>query len=281
MIERVKTRCVKEPYSTRTVTELMTVPSGGEWDDFRVRVIKAKVLLWGNPDANDNWPRDREYAMGIDVAAGTGASNSCISVVDMLTGEKVLEFAWHKIMEHELGHLAVALARWFKGKNGNGARMIWEARGPGHNFGQTVLSLGFRNVYWAKDEIGVARKVSDKPGWNPSIENKRLLLGDYRTSLGQGVFVNRSRQALDECLEYIQVAGDKVEHSKAAKSENITEKGTSHGDRVIADALASKLLGEVSRDDTVESPPIPVGSLAWRREQRRRAESEHAELVGW
>jgi len=72
---------------------------------------KGQLLLWAVPDAADRWPSDRAYVVGVDVATGTDASNSCISVADARTGEKVAEFATGKLKPHELAREAVAICR--------------------------------------------------------------------------------------------------------------------------------------------------------------------------
>ncbi|HYE77714.1 MAG TPA: hypothetical protein VEI97_06995, partial [bacterium] len=45
------------------------------------------LQLWALPDLHDRMPADRDYVIGVDVSAGTGASNSVAAVLDRRTGE--------------------------------------------------------------------------------------------------------------------------------------------------------------------------------------------------
>ena len=134
---------------------------------------KGPLSLWIHPDARQQIPGDRRYAMGVDIATGTGASNSVISVGDCMTGEKVAELCTPNMRPDQLGKYAVALDKWFKGNDYGGAFMIWEAPGPGRNFGDVVLENGHRNIYYRTNETSVAKKQSIIPGWWPTKDEKR------------------------------------------------------------------------------------------------------------
>ena len=64
--------------------------------------------------------------------------------------------------------------------------------------------------------------------------------------------------------------GGVVEHSKSAHSENPLDKGSNHGDRVIADALCCKAL--VERKKVADKPKREIlqGSMAWRQREHKR-----------
>ena len=136
-LDRIQREQVKEAYLRGDLDFEVntTVPHG-----FLERE-KGPLLLWAYADAHGNLPQDRNYVLGVDVAAGTGASNSCITIGDCKTKEKIGEYAVNKYKPHELAKVAVALARWLKGVSGT-ARLIWEANGPGREFGDTVIELG-------------------------------------------------------------------------------------------------------------------------------------------
>ncbi|MBN1457708.1 MAG: hypothetical protein JW912_07645, partial [Sedimentisphaerales bacterium] len=200
---------------------------------------KGRLSLWVNVDASGRVPSDMECVLGIDIASGTGASNSCITVGNKRTKEKVAELASANIPPHTLAKVAVALARWF-----NGAHMIWEANGPGTIFGPCVLELGYRNIYYRKNDKSISAKVSDTPGWYATKDSKLALLGEYRKALGTGKFINRSYHSLKECRQYIFTANGSVEHSRSINTIDPTGAKDNHGDRVIADALCWKGLKE-------------------------------------
>lgn len=221
----------------------------------------------------------RRYAIGVDISAGTGKSNSAFSVVDSTTGEKVAEYASPYVRPESLAEKAVALAQWF-----NGAYLIWESNGSGGGlFGKRVMELGYRDVYYRKAEMALSKKTSDTPGWGSSDDTKDALLYAYRRRLARGRFINRSQEALDETRFYVTAPNGHVVHERANNSVDPTGAKKNHGDRVIADALACKALGEVgipdpeTVDPTAGDETAPMGSLArrraqWEEEQRRREE---------
>jgi hypothetical protein len=116
------------------------------------------------------------YAIGADIAAGTGATNSCLSIVNSVKGEKVGEYANPHIQAHDLAPLAVALCWLFKDSNGDGAKMAWEMQGPGLAFGKRVIELNYRNIYYRTNEQKLAPRMDAQltPGWYPAPEPSGL-----------------------------------------------------------------------------------------------------------
>ena len=239
---------------------------------------KRHLLLWmempTDSDGNLMPPRDRDYIFGIDISAGTGASNSVISIGDTKTMRKVGELAEAHMSPDQFAGYAIALAHWFKGKSG-GARLIWEAAGPGIPFGQRVTALGYRNVFFREQETSLARKQSDCPGWYMTRALKHNLLQEYRRALGNE-FQNPSKIAVTECREYIYWATGAIEHSRAMRTIDPTGSRANHGDRVIADALCWKLLQEYT---VTPEPPKKEGPDKSTFKLRRDKRHEHA--VNW
>lgn len=98
------------------------------------------LRLWCLLNKDNEPPKDHRYIVGGDVSAGTGSSNSTLCVWDEATAEKVAEYANPYIRPEALAYQAVALAQWF----GN-ALLIWEANGPGRQFGSRVVDLDYGN----------------------------------------------------------------------------------------------------------------------------------------
>ncbi len=259
VLDRIQKEQVKEPYLVGDLDFDVTTftPHG-----FLERE-KGPLLLWAYVDARGHLPEDRNYVLGVDVAAGTGASNSCISITDCKTKEKIGEYAVNKYKPHELAKVAVAMARWLKGASGT-ARLIWEANGPGREFGDTVIELGYRNIYYRVNERSLSKKQSDTPGWFSTKEGKLALLGDYRKSLASNEFINRSYQAIREAREYVFTAAGSVEHAKSINTIDPTGARENHGDRVIADALCWRGMKEFHTATSTE-PEIPDHCIYARR----------------
>lgn len=244
-----------------------------------IRQLNGRLRLWIHPQPGGAMPDDRMFGLGVDVAEGTGASNSVISVVDFKTGEKVAEFADPRIDAADLATYAVALARWFAGLDGEGCRIIWEAPGPGISFRKQLFKLDYLNIFWRKkNERQAWAETSKVPGWYPTPENRKEAHADYRRALVSGRFVNRSERSLRECLQYVWVPeGDQILHVQQVESIDPTGAGAQHGDFVVADMLACKLLLESDYGyvptPADESEPSSR-SIAGRREIARRAREE-------
>jgi hypothetical protein len=114
------------------------------------------------------------------------------------------------------------------------------------------------------------KKVSDKPGVFLNTKEKAAVLGLVRRCLKDGSFIQRSHEANQEYLEYIQKSGEEITHSSAANSVDPSGAGQSHGDRVISDALAMKCCQFLGKLQTVKGQKSnrgdpPHGSYAGRQ----------------
>lgn len=225
---------------------------------------EGRLKLWFFLDRDGNPPPDFKIVLGIDISAGTGASNSAIVGWNAVTMEKVLEYKNPFIRPEALAYQAVAIGKWL-----SNAYMIWERNGPGRQFGSRVMELHYGNVYCKRRIEAYSKEVSDVPGWDSTKETKAILLGAYRSTVENGAAVNRSKEALEECLEYIFAPNGKIEHSRAADKLDPSGASENHGDCVIADALA--VMGIEERKHTPaakKEKEAPVGSLAWRHKQK-------------
>jgi len=266
------------------VGELLHDRDTGEPGDFTAR-SDGRLKLWFRPDQEGMVPQG-SYGVGADVAAGTGASNTAISVGSGTTGEKMAALVDPNIQPHEAGVYAVALARWF-----NHAMLVWENPGPGRNFGVAVVKSGYQSsrIYWERNEkvmwgANMGRPIKKSaasliPGWSPNnTDNRKALYYEYRKALSTRAFVNRDSDALEECLQIVNTASGIVIHGSATGSQDPTGAKDNHGDRPTADALCWKVMQMVKAQRL--PPPAPVvrpGSMAWRFEEAEREEREAQE----
>ena len=237
MLGALKREYCRAPYGKGNVVYDVDMGKVIGWEDTE----KGRVDLWITLSEAD-WERgkcpydDRNYYAGVDVAAGTGATPSVLTVADGVTGEKALEASDSGMLPHEWASFVVCVCRFFAGRDGDGAFLLWEANGPGREFGIAVKDLGYGNVWRREggqyDEKGGTRFA----GWSNTRETKRLLLGDYRKALTRRLFINRSVRALRECEEYIHLTTGDIEHVSSAHAQDPTGARENHGDRVIADA---------------------------------------------
>lgn len=255
LVQEIMDRDVKPEYQTGAI----------QADGDRMRFeddLRGSWKFWTFVDGLGRVPDSKAYAIGVDVAMGTEgehASNSVISVADRQTGLKVAEFASNAVAPHALAREAEKAAKLF-----NNAYVIWEANGPGELFGRTLVSTGYRDVYYRRDERRLSRKSSDKPGWWSTRESKLTLLGEYKQALADGTFTNRSREAVDECRFYIYTKHGTVAHAKSIDGIDPSQTKQNHGDRVIADALCLKGVREAGPVRTRKYEALP-GSFLRRR----------------
>jgi hypothetical protein len=203
------------------------------------------IKLWVRPKQDWSIP-EGHYGAGADISTGSGATNSCFSIGNSLTREKVLEYATPNVSAEDFAAHCVALCRLFKDSCGRGALLAWEHNGPGQLFGKRVLELRYRRIYYRESiDTGTGAKKSDQPGWFPLPKQKRILLEDYRAALYERQVINHSAEALREFLEYRYNRAGDVEHPSDRESDDPTGARVNHGDRVIADALMWKMMKQL------------------------------------
>lgn len=229
----------------------------------------GSLRLWVRPDIRGKLPPS-EYRVGVDNATGSGATPTCFGIFDAVRGEKIGEYANPWIVPEDAALYCVALCRFLENHAGMPAMLVWEMAGPGLLFGQRVCDLQFTNVYYREEEFnGGRRRRTDRAGWSPQRGPKRLLLEEYRSALYARKFVNRSKEALDECLKFVYTPrGDPVyEGSLGDEIADPSGAGDNHGDRVIADALSWMIARDFVSRMVVDKPAEPLfGSMAWRRQ---------------
>lgn len=229
--------------------------------------LKGNLLLWLDLGAGDRPAKDRRFVVGVDISAGTGASNSVASVTDGATGEKIAVLRTPNMQPHPFAELVIALARFF-----NDAFLVWDASGPtGTVFTKRVIASGYGRIYYRRLEKKVSQKISDEPGYFLNAQARCALLEDYRAALTDKKFVNRSEAGLNECLQFVRQPDGGVEHSAAANAQDPSGARTAHGDEVIADALSCLGVLEQRVEERASEPTEPVGSLSWRRKMREAA----------
>ncbi len=228
------------------------------------------------------------YVIGIDLSKGQGASNSVASIVCEQTREKVAELTTAVVPPYEFARMIVALALWVGGNNAKNLPMlIWEMNGPGWDFGRLVVKDFKYPMYYVDRTTGqVTEKQSKKYGWhNSGGEKKEALLSMYRRNLAHGGIINHSAEALEECLTYIyfdRAAGKMAIGPSGLQEESETARKT-HGDRVIADALAIWLLDDYTHTIKPTGPNVPPNSAAGRRQalRRKRLRAKRDNRIAW
>lgn len=234
-----------------------------------VETSNGKWSIWCNIDAQGNLPQDRPYVIGVDVAQGTGASNSVINVTDGKTGEQIAEYVDSRILPDVLAELIFAMGDWLSGEGGSHPLAVIEANGgAGTNCISRLVSLGYQNVFCRCIEDSHHKKQSDKPGWWSSQANKKPLLLALQMAMSHGKYTPRSLAMIRECGEYMHQPGGSVAHAKSVSSMDPSGARENHGDRVIAAAMANRGIKDVQEFDGGDyvKPKPPFMSIAWNDE---------------
>lgn len=222
---------------------------------------KGPWRYWGH--LINNCPdQSKTYIFAVDVGKGQGASNSIISVFCVDDQEKIAEFADANTPPYELARLACAALLWFGGSSKNKPLIIWEANGPGWDFGRQIVKIYQYPHYYVDRQVRTVREKRGKRyGWQSSREKKYEALGMLRRAYAYGGFINHSKEALDEALSYVHYNDGGIGPAEMIK-EN-AEARLCHGDRVIADMLCLVAAGEVKIVKT-KRPPTPQNSIGGR-----------------
>jgi hypothetical protein len=209
----------------------------------------------------------KKYILACDISAGTGASNSVMSIIDRSTCEKVAEFASAHVLPETFAEYAIATAKWF-----NNAYLNWENNGPGSSFGVVVRRSNYENYHCEDGKAG---------GWNSRGQIRVDALSDYRKALKEGVFSNPSFEAINECREYINLPDGSVVHQAARHSEDPTGAKNNHGDRVMADVIALITYRELGGFNEEEQHEIVPMNDFGRRQMEYELEMQNAEEEPW
>lgn len=244
-----------------------------------VELNNGHLKLWVRPNLKGGF-RPSRYVAGADIAAGTGATPSCLTVADRESGVKVAEYTNAFLPPEKFAAVCAAIGRLFADKDGRPAYFAWEAAGGvGQQFGKTFMGLGYGNIYYRDLPMtfGGLVKKSDQPGWYPHGENKKNLLLSYAARLNNRHFVNTSESAMRECLQFRWTAAGGVDHATEANSSDPSGAGLNHADHVIADALAAMLLGDkpVTALAPERNPDPPVLSWDWRHKIGEENDAEY------
>lgn len=244
-----------------------------------IAVEGGHLKLWFMPNVHCRPPKG-VFAIGADLATGSGATPTVFSIGNCETGEKVGEYVNAHIDPLSAAPLFTALGWLFQTDQGDPARLIWEIPGPGLGFGKRVMEIGYRAVYFRSNEFILDNTPSENPGWVNNNQNRLVLLEEYRAALAMRQFINRSYKALDETLSFVYVGGS-VEHDGLRSEDNPADQRENHADRVIADAQLWRVIKRLGmgRLRPAEKQTILPGSLAWRRkfsEDKRREEEAWA-----
>lgn len=243
---------------------------------------KGFLRMWTQLDDGQRVKLDKRFVIGVDVSAGTGASNSTAAVYELATNEKVAEYANPNILPADFAGFVAALGWFF-----NEALIVPDRSGPtGEVFVKRIQDDGYTNLYRRHNEKKIGREPVNEYGVFLNPQAKTAILHEYRSAIADNTLVNHSERAMDECLQFICRMDGSIEHTAAVNAKDPTVARSAHGDIVIADALANLALKDpvVQQHEERKMPEVPPDSVMGRMMARRaeRAILENHELGnGW
>lgn len=248
----------------------------GEFTEFR-EDSNGKLKLWCKIGANGKPLINPEHQLvcGNDISAGTGASNSVCVIGNKVTGEKFAEYVNPYLRPEQFATQVYAILKWF----GN-PKAIWESGGPGRQFGDKLIELGCSHYYLRTREESLSKKVTDIPGVAQNDGIKTQIMSSYRNAIEEFRYINTSKEALEDTLDYIYGPNGCPVHAKAQSKDDPSGAKSNHGDRAMADALMWKLMSENQSKPKQEEQKIPIGCLAWRNNMRKKLLNKNSN-DGW
>lgn len=233
--------------------------------EYKIGSGDSEVTIY-RPDQSDR------YVFGVDISAGTGASNSIISVKSHTTGKIVAKFWDAYTTPEQLADIAMFAAAWFGGVKP--PYIVFEKNGPGMQFGKKLVDFCYPAIYYQTIDGQKGKQRTKRWGWHSSNQRKELLVGEYRDALASGKIINPCHEALDEALDYVFDTRSRLIPGSVGEDESSGATAT-HGDHVIADALT--VLGSADLPKMVktdEEAREPYGSFAYRRRQYWKSRRE-------
>lgn len=234
------------------------------------------LLLWTQVNARGRIDtKGQRFAIGADISAGTGGrhgSNSVASICNVTLRTKIGELATPFLRPETFAVYCVALCMMLDGEEQT--ILAWEGAGPGLFFGKTVLELGWRRVWMRRTENRRTNEATESPGWWPTPTARRELYSTYRAGLFRRSFINPHELAVRECLSIVYAPDRSLANAYAISSEEVSGAKENHADRATADGIAWMTFAPKELTDAEMRTGVPdtiaVGSLAWRRDLRRR-----------
>jgi hypothetical protein len=254
-------------------------------DDKLYEHSTGRIRIWIKPD---QMPRDLPqgtsraeltFGVGIDVGAGTGQSNSTVEVFATQGMEQAAEFASSGVSPTYLGHVGVAIARFF-----NDALIccvqkmhgITTIRAMTDDCGYTNL---WRNV--SHDKM-VETQTGGRIGWVQGENSQALLMNQMGASLERasgGVDVLSTQSAiihsfelLEELRQYIYDDAGRPTLSRTRTLNAAARK--SHGDRVIGTATSMQACMDLPPWRNAQAASIKPNTIEWFMERHRKADQK-------
>ena len=240
-------------------------------DGGRIRIyIEPHELGGGLPDGVEYV--ERACAIGADVGAGVGGSDSAAVVMFAGSKEQAAEFNCNEIEPAEFGRLLVLLAKYY-----NNAVVCPAAKMHGIAVIRAMCEVGYGGRVWRHCPAGKLVEVpNEQLGWRRGESSDELLFGRWTDAIQNDTVILHGLTVIEQLGQYIY-----DEHGRVTMQSLLhlpVETRGRHGDLVIAAALCYRACLDMPMYEVVELVRTQENTAAWRLQQHaiedRRNEAE-------
>jgi hypothetical protein len=213
--------------ATETIRPPVTGEIVGGSAEPRFRRGHGPIKTWGDVGDGKGGP----FAAGCDLGEGMGATYSTLEVIDLRTGEQVLDFADNTLSPTQFALRVVQILRWLNGRKGDEhTYLTFEQNGrQGKAFGAELLRLGYGNVARTKYATKVPRGEEDTYLGMRNKDGGLSILLELDRAIMDGEVTIRSEALASELNEF-----QKDDEGNPAFPRG----GDGHGDRAQGFAMA-------------------------------------------
>lgn len=233
-------------------------------------IVDEHCWVWKGPE------KESSYVIAADVARGDGGDYSTMMIVDVESGEVVLEDRRHE-RPQDYARRAVKLAEEY-----NGALICPEQNTYGWTMIDTIRDEGYKNVYFERLANWHAAQNGDfkssRAGFSTQTDSRITALIRLEDALTTGAMKFRSQRFLEEMQTFIKG------QTSTGKPKPQAVKGK-HDDLVMCAAIASYVLYQVRNSDHGECLSYNSGSgdqtiIAALAKARQKGTSPLLEAIG-
>lgn len=238
----------------------------------------GRVRVWIDPKARpESLPSGAEsglltFALGMDVGAGTGKSDSTIVGLSVEGRRQAVEFRSNTVLPTDLGRVAVAVARYF-----NDALIVCPQKMHGLTAIRAMCETGY-SLIWRKTLTSkIVETSTDALGWPYGEMSSSLLVNGLRDALERGSLTLHGIDTLEQLRQYVYDAAGRAVLGKLAADNPAAR--LQHGDLVVGLALAVRGAADRPKYASLVYSQPPQNSFEARRrawEKQRAEELEEA-----
>lgn len=287
LLEKLRNR-VREPYYEGDIN--YTLDSQGYiYDTWFESGGQNSILSWWGELKNGRPFQGHNYVVGCDLSKGTGTTNSVAAVLNVNTNEVEGLLVTPYLSITDFAEKSVALCEWVGGNIP--PLLIWEENGA-PDFLKRVDELGYYNIFVKEDKSGKKNKSGNKYGWRstPGQNGTKLeVMNGLDSALHEGLrdkprfspLVLFDSQTINEMESYVWFEG-RIDIGPAAMQTETSGAKASHGDRVIAVAVANYGRRQQQLGTGREARFCSMNSWMARKEAKeRKEEKQRSEGKQW